>query len=219
MFHPAVPKWLKFLAALLLLPFCAGAATALGSVFRHTGRADTIWVALIAGAGCWLAVFLLLPKPMRIYVFGHEFTHALWTWLFGGRVKKFKATSRGGYVVTTKNNFLIALAPYFFPVYVVLVLAGFGVGNWLWNWTSYIVFCHLLIGAAYAFHLTLTFHILKTRQTDITSQGYLFSAVIIFLGNILVLLVGIPILTAQLSLATALQWWWSDTLGILRWLA
>jgi hypothetical protein len=45
--------------------------------------------------------------------------------------------------------------------------------------------------------VTLTFHTLQTRQSDITSQGYLFSAVIIFLGNVCVLLFGIPLLTAK----------------------
>lgn len=214
-----MPKWLKFFCALLLLPFCAGAAIALPRVLSHTGRADTIWVALLGGAGCWLAVFFLLPKPMRLYVFGHELTHVLWTWLFGGRVKKFKAGASGGYVVVTKNNFLIALAPYFFPVYVALTLFLFGLGHWLWGWARYMVFCHLLIGAAYAFHLTLTCHILQTRQTDITSQGYLFSAVVIFLGNILVLLIGIPLLTAAVSIHSALRQWWDESLGVFHWLA
>jgi hypothetical protein len=210
-----VPKWLKFIVAVLLLPFCFGAAVALGRLLGYIGRAETIWVAVLAGAGCWMAVFLLLPKPMRIYVFGHELTHALWTWLFGGRVKKFKAGARGGYVVTTKTNFLITLAPYFFPVYVAMVLAVFAMGHWLWNWREYFVFCHLLIGAAYAFHVTLTFHILKTQQTDITSQGYLFSAVVIFLGNMLVLLVGIPLLTKEVSVGLALKWWVNETIAVL----
>ena len=180
-------------------------------MLSYTGRAQTIWIAVLAGAGCWLAIFLLLPKPMRLYVFGHELTHALWTWLFGGRVTKFKAGAKGGYVVTTKTNFLIALAPYFFPVYVALVLAVFAIGHWMWNWREYFVFCHLLIGAAYAFHVTLTFHILKTRQSDITSQGYLFSAVVIFLGNVLVLLIGIPLLTKEVSVAAALGSWWQES--------
>jgi hypothetical protein len=208
-----VPKWVKFIVAILLLPFCVGAALALGRVLSYTGRAQTIWVAVLAGAGCWLAVFLLLPKPMRIYVFGHELTHALWTWMFGGRVKKFKASARGGYVVTTKTNFLIALAPYFFPVYVAMVLAVFALCHWLWNWREYFVFLHLLIGAAYAFHVTLTSHILKTQQTDITSQGYLFSAVVVFLGNVLVLLIGIPLLTKEVSLAEAVNLWWQESVA------
>ena len=208
-----VPKWLKFVVAVLLLPFCFGAAIALGRVLHYTGRAETIWIAVLAGAGCWLAIFLLLPKPMRLYVFGHELTHALWTWLFGGRVTKFKAGAKGGYVVTTKINFLIALAPYFFPVYVAIVLAVFAIGHWMWNWRPYFVLCHLLIGAAYAFHVTLTFHILKTRQSDITSQGYLFSAAVIFLGNVLVLLIGIPLLTREVSVTAALGAWWQESIG------
>jgi hypothetical protein len=207
-----VPKWLKFIIAILLLPFCFGAAVALGRVLSYTGRAETIWIALLAGAGCWIAVFLLLPKPMRLYVFGHELTHVLWTWLFGGRVRKFKAGARGGYVIITKTNFLIALAPYFFPVYVVIVLAIFAIGHWLWNWRDYFVFCHLLVGAAYAFHVTLTFHILKTRQSDITSQGCLFSAVVIFLGNVLVLLIGIPLLTKEISVVLAFHWAWRESI-------
>ena len=85
-----MPKWLKFILGLLLLPVCFGAASALSRVIGAAGNVQTFWVALIGGAACWLTVFLLLPKPMLIYVFGHELTHAVWTWIFGGRVKKFK---------------------------------------------------------------------------------------------------------------------------------
>ena len=111
-----MPKWIKFIIAVLLLPVCAGAAMALWRVLHASYGADTVWVPLLAGAACWLVIFLLLPKPMWIYVFGHELTHALWAWLFGGRVKKMKVTSDGGHVVISKTNFLIVLAPYFFPV-------------------------------------------------------------------------------------------------------
>jgi len=196
---------------LLLLPVCAGAALTLGSVMRACGGADLTLVPILAGAACWVAIYLLLPKPMWIYVFGHELTHALWVWLFGGRVKKFKASSEGGHVIVDKTNFFIALAPYFFPLYASLVVALFAVGNLIWNWQSYLVWFHLLVGAAYAFHVTLTAHVLKTRQSDITSQGYLFSAVAIFLGNTLVLLVGLPLLTAKVDLITMLGWWFENT--------
>src|SRR5215510_12873903 len=186
-----MPKWLKTVIAILLLPLCAGAALALVRVLRVSGGADTFWVAFLGGAGCWLAIFLLLPRPMWVYVFGHELTHALWAWLFGGRVKKFKATAQGGHVVITRNNFLISLAPYFFPLYVTVVVSIFTLGHWLWGWGRYLVWFHLLVGAAYAFHITLTCHTLRTRQSDITQQGYLFSAVVIWLGNATVLLLGV----------------------------
>ena len=206
-----MPKWIKFIIAVLLLPVCAGAATALGRVLHASYGADTVWVPFLAGAACWLVVFLLLPKPMWLYVFGHELTHALWAWLFGGRVKKMKVTSAGGHVVVSKTNFLIVLAPYFFPLYAVLVILAFAIGHWIWDWRGYFVWFHLAVGAAYAFHVTLTWQALKTQQTDLTSQGYLFSAVIIFLGNVSVLLFGVPLLTAKVGWLNALGWWLEGT--------
>ena len=214
-----MPKWCKTIIAVLLLPACVGAGRALWLVARSNGNADTTWVAIFSGAACWLVIYVLLPKPMWVYVVGHELTHVLWTWLFGGRVKKFRASSKGGHVIVTKNNFIIALAPYFFPVYAFLLILVFLAGRWLWNWKEYAVWFHLLLGAAYGFHLTLTWHILKNTQTDITEQGYLFSAVIIFLGNATVLLLAIPLLAGQVTPLTALQWWGDCTWEVFRRLA
>jgi len=211
-----VPKWLKLIIALLLLPVCYGAVLALWQVLQKSENATTIWVAFLGGVGCWVVIYQLLPKPMWIYVFGHELTHAIWTWAMGGRVKAFKVTSKGGHVAVTKSNFLIALAPYFFPVYAGLVVAVFAIGRYFWNWQPYQVWFHLLLGAAYAFHLTLTWHILKTEQSDITQHGYLFSAVIVFLGNMTVLVIGVPLLTGRVPVLTAFAWWGQAILELLK---
>jgi hypothetical protein len=214
-----MPKWVKTIIAVLLLPLCTGAVSALVKVLRATGSADTFWVAFLGGMACWLVVFLLLPKPMLVYVFGHELTHALWAWVFGGKVKRFKATANGGHVVISKSNFFIVLAPYFFPLYVVLVVLVFAIGTLFFHWEHAVPWFHLVVGAAYAFHITLTWHILKTRQSDITSQGYFFSAVIIFLGNIAVLLAGLPLLTARVKLLTSMGWWLQESGATLQRLA
>lgn len=211
-----MPKWIKFIIAILLLPVCAGAGLTLWRVMKTCGTADIALVPVAGGALCFLTLYLLLPKPMWIYVFGHELTHALWVWLFGGSVKKFKATSEGGHVVVDKTNFLIALSPYFFPLYAVAVIIVFVTGHLIWDWKGFMVWFHLLLGAAYAFHITLNAHVLKTQQSDITSQGYLFSATVIFLGNVLVLLIGLPLLTAKTSLPTMFNWWFKDTGQILH---
>jgi hypothetical protein len=211
-----MPKWAKTIVAIALLPLCFGAVSTLWMVIKASGNADTIWVATLSGAACWVVVYLLLPKPMWVYVFGHELTHALWTWVMGGRVKKFKATADGGQVIVTKNNFVIALAPYFFPLYAAMVVLVFVAGHAVWGWQRYVVWFHLLLGIAYAFHVTLTIHILKFRQSDITSQGYLFSGVIIFLGNITILLLGIPLLAARVDVMTAMGWWLERTGEVLH---
>jgi hypothetical protein len=207
-------KWFKALVAVLLLPLCLGAGTALMRVLEAGGRADTTWVPLFAGAACWLVIYYFLPRPMWVYVAGHELTHALWTWAFAGRVKRIKVSSRGGHVITNKSNFAIMLAPYFFPFYAVLVVLCFATGNLIWDWSSAMPWFHLLVGAAYSFHVTLTGHVLQTRQSDVTAHGYLFSGVIIWLGNVGVLLLGVPLLTAKLDLYTALAWCLEDTLRV-----
>ena len=211
-------KWLKLFFALALLPVCAGAVRTLGHILRAGYGADTVWVPLLAGAACWLVIFLLMPKPMWIYVFGHELTHALWTYVFGGKVKKMKVTSKGGHVIISKTNFLIALAPYFFPLYAVIIIAGFALGNLMFGWHAYVAVFYLLLGAAYAFHVSLTAHILRTEQTDITSQGWLFSAVVIFLGNAAVLIFGIPLLSRRPELLTICGRWFTETGNIFAWL-
>jgi len=76
----------------------------------------------------------------------------------------------------------------------------------------------LLLGAAYGFHVTHTWHILKNEQSDIADQGYLFSAVVIFLGNVAVLLVGIPLLTSKVDVPTALRWWMHSTQAAVLWM-
>lgn len=210
-----MPKWVKTIIAVLLMPLCIGVTNALIEVLHASGGAKTVWVPMLAGAACWLVILLLLPKPMWVYVFGHELTHALWAWLFGVRVRKFKATARGGHVVITRTNFLITLAPYFFPLYVAVVVLIFMLGHWFWGWGRYLVWFHLLVGAAYAFHITLTGHTLRTRQSDITQQGYLFSAVVIWLGNATVLLLGVPLVTSRVDLLTALGWCVESTREVL----
>ncbi|MFO1511751.1 MAG: hypothetical protein U1F83_02370 [Verrucomicrobiota bacterium] len=125
-------KWVKFIIAVSLPPVCVGAGKTLWMVMSWCGSGHDV------DSDCGRAragsQFLLLPKPMWIYVVGHELTHAIWVWLFGGSVKKFKASSSGGHVIVDKNNFLISLSPYFFPFYVVLVVLIFLVGHLIWNW-------------------------------------------------------------------------------------
>ena len=82
-----MPKWLKMCVGILLLPVCLATTQALERVLSNARTADRFWPPLLAGAACWVVVFVLLPKPMWVYVLGHESTHAVWTWFFGGRVK------------------------------------------------------------------------------------------------------------------------------------
>ena len=69
------------------------------------------------GVSFYIFLHLVFFKPVYLYVWGHEAMHVLATWLCGGKVSSFKVSSAGGSVDTSKSNFFIALAPYFFPTY------------------------------------------------------------------------------------------------------
>jgi len=209
-------RLLKLMIGLLLLPLCVGTASAVWRILEAFGGQDTVWMPLAIGAASWAGIYMLFPRPMWLYVTGHELTHALWTWGFGGRVHKLKVTAQGGHAEVSKNNFLIALAPYFFPFYAVTVVLLFVAGRLVLPWDRLELWFLLLLGAAYAFHVTLTAHILKTRQSDITQHGYVFSTAVIFIGNALVLVLGIPLLSSNPKLSTAFLWCWQDTVHLIH---
>jgi hypothetical protein len=179
-----VRRMMKIALGMLLLPFCLGFTWHFGSnVFSIPYKHDVPYY-FLAGGLAYLALHFLFRKPILTYVFGHELTHAFFAVLFGGSIKSFQASERGGQVSVTKSNFVITLAPYFFPLYTFLVLVLYlltgsaparGTG-------SVLIF---LAGATFCFHLVLTVVFLQADQKDIREQGAVFSYPLIYLFNVL----------------------------------
>jgi len=181
-------RWLKLLFAVFLLPACVGAtiaATQLGHVLL-AGTTSQSALAFGAGYGLWLVVFCFLPKPVRTYVLGHELTHAIWALLMGARVSGLKVGKTGGQVRTSKTNWAITLAPYFFPFYAVLFIIAFFIVHAIGDLTAYFWVLFFLVGLGWSFHVTFTIMVLLTvSQPDVESQGALFSFTVIYLMNLL----------------------------------
>lgn len=177
-------KVIKFLFGLALLPLCAGFTWQFAAATTAVRYRSVAPYAFLGGALAYLALHLLFRRPVLTYVFGHELTHAFFAMLFGGSVKSFHASERGGRVAITKSNAVITLAPYFFPLYTFLALLAYwaaasagarGTLPWL-------VF---LAGATFSFHITLTLLFLRAEQDDIREHGAVFSYPLIYLFNIL----------------------------------
>jgi hypothetical protein len=197
-------RWVKFVAALFLLPSCAILAQTFFTSFARATVSDRLWAAeefwfFSLGAVLWLIAFFGLPRPLLIYVFGHELTHALWVWLMGGRVSKFRVGRDGGHIITDKNNFWIALAPYFFPLYSLLAIVAYGVLSLLVDMQPYGRLLYAVIGATWAFHFTFTCWMIPKNQTDLTAHGSFFSLVVIFLMNLLLLTVMLIVASPQIT--------------------
>jgi hypothetical protein len=93
----------------------------------------------------------------------------------------------------------------------------YALGNWLWDWRPYAVWFHILLGAAYAFHVTLTWQVLGTRQSDLGQEGFFFAGVIIGLGNLVALLFGVSWLTGDVALPTVCRWCGGETVRWVWW--
>jgi hypothetical protein len=179
---------LKYLVKILLgvafLPLCVGFTWQFFATVFSVAYKPAVPYYFLAGGLAYLTAHVLFRRPIFTYVFGHELTHALFAVLFGGSVKNFQASERGGRVTLTKSNFIITLAPYFFPLYTFLALVFYGLtlaagARGAAGWMVFV------IGATFSFHLVLTFVFLQTDQTDIAEQGAFFSYPLIFLFNLL----------------------------------
>jgi len=186
-------RLLKFTLGISLLPACAALTMtawrlALQLSFSpHAMSSPALW-AFVGGYALWLAVFAVLPKPMRTYVLGHELTHAVWALMMGARVSGLRVRKTGGQVRTSKSNWYIALAPYFFPFYAMLFMIVFFLACAIWDLGAYLWVLFFFVGLGWSFHITFTLMMLLTvKQPDVQSQGVVFSAVVIYGMNLLIM--------------------------------
>lgn len=187
---------IKVVFGIALIPFCIGFGRELAATAVTVTYQPLVPYWFVGGFLVYLVVHFLFRQPILAYVVGHELTHALFAVLFGGSVKAFRASERGGQVTITRSNFIITLAPYFFPLYTTLALcaywvAGAAQADVLVPWIV------LLTGGTFAFHLVLTAVFLLDDQKDIQEHGAFFSYPLILLFNIVLTALLIRLLLAS----------------------
>jgi hypothetical protein len=150
------------------------------------------------GLVAWLAMYFLAKvRPVRLYVFGHELSHALVAWCLGAKIYRFEFTAQGGYVETNKSNTFISLAPYFLPIYALAVMMVFGVVALFTDLSAVHTITvfgqevpfkltrlfYIALGMTWCFHITYTVLTLRSEQSDLTRNNEYFSMMLIFLIN------------------------------------
>ncbi|MDF7807297.1 hypothetical protein P4E94_07605 [Pontiellaceae bacterium B12219] len=174
-----------------LIPMCWSVSIATYQLYLHTSESavSSSWEswALPIGFVTWVFIYFLLPRPVRTYVLAHELTHALWALMMGGRIGKIKVGKEGGHVELSKTNFLITLAPYFFPFYTFIVIALYYLLGLKLNLEPYRIWWLAAVGLTWAFHITFTVSMLAEHQPDIQEHGRIFSYAVIFISNVLLI--------------------------------
>ena len=209
-------RWVKFVVGLFLLPLCyiltAAFFSALVDAFTsqvagrpHFWATPEFWFFGL-GFVCWLIIYFGLPKWLTVYVFGHELTHALMVKIMGGRVSEFSVTRDGGYIVSSKINTWIALAPYFIPIYSVFVIIVYGIVSAFYDLQPHAELAtgilYGLVGLTWGFHVSFTLSMIPRGQTDLAYGGTFFSLTVIYLMNLLVLSLLLVLATPYVSFAS-----------------
>ncbi len=178
--------------AVPLLPVCWVFTVAFFQVFLQGHAGSPVYESpelglFVTGATLWVAAFFLLPRPTGLYVLGHEWTHAIAALLCGARVGRVQATARGGYVLTDKNNVIISLSPYIVPFWLLVSLGLLGTSRLIIDVPHFNPILFFTAGLGWAFHISFTIMMSRRGQSDLEINGYFFSLVVIYLGNLLLI--------------------------------
>lgn len=176
---------LKFVIGVLIIPLAIAAAIAFYANMLLIKELANSMNYFTWGIASYAVLHLLFYKPTYLYVLGHEAVHAGMAWVFGGKIKSFKASKDGGSVATDKSNVAIELGPYFIPIYTAIIAFIYFVIAASYNING--KFFVFLIGFTLAFHIISTVEVMKVRQPDIMKSGQFFSVVFVFLLNVVVI--------------------------------
>ncbi len=176
-------KAFKILLLIAAVPALAGYALALyveiAAALDHSTQARLGLALVPAGMLLWL----LLGRFLRFFhVFEHEVTHLVTGLVFFIQPRQLVASESGGRMEMYGNNFIVSLAPYFVPLFSLVLMALMP----LFDTTVGLYACAAL-GLVTGYHLITNLQEFSLQQPDIRSHGLVFSTLICLWGNVIAL--------------------------------
>lgn len=137
---------------------------------------DGILLGFLAYTVTWLVLFRRRQMGSLFSTLEHELTHAIFAWLTFHPVVSLRATwSSGGSVrYRGEGNWLINLAPYWVPTLAVPLAVCYLVAQ-----EPLPLWFDGLFGALIAYHMLSTVAEVHPGQTDLTTSGLVFSAMLL----------------------------------------
>lgn len=176
-----VVKWPVALFLLISVP-------ALLQSYNYFEFNNIEFYAFAGGAVFYLATMIFagynISRTMQII--SHELTHTLFAYLTfhdAGRIRVNPDDSGGEMIVKGGGNWLITLAPYFFPLFsflYMLLMPGLVIASQ----NHFLV--HAIFGYFFGYYWGTVLSQVHPQQTDIIKEGYLFSTIFIVGANLYV---------------------------------
>ena len=176
-------KWPLAAASILILPFSLIELRDSGVVGELFSSKVTILVGFVGYFLLWVFIFSKRSAGSFFSTFEHELTHALFAWITFKKVRGLQATWNSGGVcyIEGGENWLIYIAPYFFPTLMLIPMALSVVVD-----RQYYDSIEIMLGAVMAYHMTSTYVETHRGQTDLQETGFLFAALFLPTANVMI---------------------------------
>ncbi|MBN1348177.1 M50 family metallopeptidase [candidate division KSB1 bacterium] len=192
---------MKTIISILLIPFVISYFASSVQVFTHLpyywDKIDFFVFGILLYSLIYMIFFRKSIAPFW-FIFSHELTHLLFAILMFRRPQTFIVESNmGGFIgFRPGGNFLITLAPYFFPTFTfILLLLKPAVNRWYYEYYLFI------LGFTYAFHAWMFLKHSRPWQQDFHDAGIFFSFVFVLLMNIVMTTIIFIVLMENWSMA------------------
>jgi hypothetical protein len=169
--------FLKILFVIVSPPLVAGGIVALVPFLERFGAMETRHIVFLCGAGLAVVLYPWLRMSKFFRTFEHELTHLVAAKACFARMESLQVHSSGNGEVrySRESNFIIALAPYFLPLFAI----GFAALSPLLH-PKIAAFALAPAGFLLSHHLLAAFEEAFAGQPDISESGRIFS--IAFIG-------------------------------------
>ena len=182
-------KMLDKLINLLKWPVALGLLFSLPAYIKSVDYfrfADWRYLALFGGFFLFFIARSFMDSSARVSmeVLAHEMTHAVFALLTLHKVKGLRINpddSGGNMSFEGEGNWLIIIAPYFFPLFGLLTMIGISI---------YTLFAPMnlilngLLGFVIGYHIDTVASQIHEKQTDLPKVGYYFCAVFLLPANL-----------------------------------
>ncbi|MBQ8481763.1 MAG: M50 family metallopeptidase [Alphaproteobacteria bacterium] len=144
-----------------------------------------VW-AFAGGAVLYFAIMIFAGQNISrtMQIISHELTHLMFAYLTfhdAGRVRINPDDSGGEMIVKGGGNWLITLAPYFFPLFSFLYML---LMPWLVIASGEHFMVYAIFGYFFGYYWGTVLSQVHPEQTDIIREGYIFSAIFIVGANL-----------------------------------
>jgi hypothetical protein len=161
-------KWPVAIFFLFWLP--ALADVLIKTITSHVASMEWFFYGALAFSVLWLMFF---RRRGWFVTLEHELTHCVFAIILGNRVTNLTAGVDGGKMTFTgTDNWLLTIAPYFFPTFTIGLLGLSHLGS-----TPFSDELLFLFGFTLAYHILSTFAETSFQQPDLQQVGLLFSSI------------------------------------------